>query len=233
MTPRAAAWRLARWLALGLALPGGPVQAGDALSQAEELLFVRAHLSNTASPGVLRYRYASAGSLAPAVEDEVSVRLEPGERDTARKVHVDYLSGQRALALPDIDSAAANPVILFFLERDVREMQRLTGGQASYFRKRVRLALADAAQVRAVTIEHEGKAMPAWEISVRPFDDDPMKSRFAAYADKRYAFTLCEGVPGMVVELRATMADRRAAPADGSARPALMDEAVRFVAAQP
>jgi hypothetical protein len=220
-------------LVLALALTGGTGQAGEELSQAEQLLFVQAHLSNTASPSVLRYRYANAGSLAPAAEDEVSVRLEPADRETTRKVHVDYLSGKRAFALPDVASASANPVILFFLERDVREMQRLTGGQASYFRKRVRLALADAAQVRAVTIEHQGKSMPAWEISVRPFDDDPMKARFAAYADKRYAFTLSEGIPGMVVELRATMADHRPPPADGSARPALMDESVRFVEAQP
>jgi hypothetical protein len=233
MMLRAAKHRHASVMALCLVLTGGLAHAGDALSEAEQLLFTYAHLSNTQSPGVLRYRYANVGSLAPAGEDEVSVRLEPGNRDEVRKVHVDYLSGKRAFALPDVESAIANPVILFFLERDVREMQRLTGGQANYFRKRVRLALADTAQVRAVTIEHEGRVMPAWEISVRPFDDDPMKARFAAYADKRYAFILSEGVPGMVVELRATMADGRPAPPDGSARPALMDESVRFVGAQP
>jgi hypothetical protein len=233
MNLRAAIRWHARIWAVGLALTGMTGQAGDALSEAEQLLFVRAHLSNTASPGVLHYRYANTGSLAPTVEDEVSVRLDPADRDTTRKVHVDYLSGKRALALPDIESASANPVILFFLERDVREMQRLTGGQANYFRKRVRLALADAAQVRAVTIEHQGRTLPAWEISVRPFDDDPLKARFATYADKRYAFTLAEDVPGMVVELRATMADSRAAPPDGSPRPALIDESIRFMGAQP
>jgi hypothetical protein len=210
--------------------PAAP--ADDALSEAEQRLFMDAHLRNTASPSVLRYRYAREGSLGQAVVDEVSVRVEPAASTDARKVHVGYLSGKRAFELPDIDSATANPVIMFFLEHDVREMQRLTGGQSNYFRKRVRLALAETAQVRPVTFEQAGQSIEGWEISVRPFDNDPMKARFEAYADKRYAFTLSDRIPGMVYEMRTVMADRRPPPADGSARPALVDESIRFQGVQ-
>lgn len=205
--------------------------AGEALSQAETLLFTEGHLRNTSASGVLHYRYTRSGSLGAALEDAVDVQLTPAQRPDARNVHVDYLSGASAVVLPDIDSAIANPVILSFLERDVREMHRLAGGQAAYFRKRLRLALAESAQVRAVTVEYAGTSMPASEISIRPFDDDPMRPRFAAYADKRYVFTLCEGIPGMVYELRSTMADRRATTSADAKPPPLIDETLRFIGA--
>jgi hypothetical protein len=222
----------ALWAALTL-LPAAPALADEPISEAEQRLFADAHLRNTASPGLLRYRYARAGSLEPALADEVSLRLEPSAQPDARKVHVEYLSDARALRLPDLEAATSNPLILFFLERDVREMQRLTGGQAAYFRKRVRLALAETAQVRPVTIEHDGRSYDGWEISVRPFDQDPLKPRFERYADKRYAFTLCDRIPGAVYELRTVMTDRRPPGADGAARPALVDESVRFEMAKP
>jgi hypothetical protein len=207
--------------------------AGEALSEAETLLFTAAHLRNTSSSGALHYRYTRTGSLGAALEDTVDVQLAPAQRPDARNVHVDYLTGPNAFALPDVDSASANPVILSFLERDVREMHRMAGGQAAYFRKRLRLALAESAQVRTVTVEYEGTRMPASEISIRPFDDDPMRPRFAAYADKRYVFTLSDGVPGMVYELRSTMADRRPPASDEGMRPPLIDETLRFAGVQP
>ncbi len=116
---------------------------------------------------------------------------------------MDYLTGSRAMSLPDIQSATANPVILFFLERDVREMQRLGGGQAAYFRKRVRLALAEAAQLRPVNCAIRGKTLSRlWRSRLRPYDQDPLQRRFSAYADKTYAFTLSPEIPGMVYEMR-------------------------------
>lgn len=227
------AWRCVSVAAIALALACVASAADDALSEAESLLFTRAHLRNTATRGVLEYRYTRTGSLGPSLDDAVSVRLTPAQRADARGVHVDYLSGASTFSLPDIEAASANPVILSFLERDVREMQRLTGGQAAYFRKRLRLALAESAQVRALDIDHQGTRMPAREISLRPFDDDPMQSRFAAYADKHYVFVLAEDIPGMVYELRATIADRRPAAADGGTRPPLIDETLRFAGAHP
>ena len=76
---------------------------------------------------------------------------------TGKHTHVDFASGTRSLDLPDIDDATANPVILFFLERDVRDMERRTGGKAAYFRKRVRLAFSESAEVQPVQFEFAGR----------------------------------------------------------------------------
>ena len=205
--------------------------ADQPLSEAEQKLFLDAHLGNVQVPATLHYRYTKSGSLEPVlVQDEVSVALAGSA--LAKQAHVDYLTGPRALSLPDIQSATANPVILFFLERDVREMQRLGGGQAAYYRKRVRLALAEAAQLRPVMVQFEGRPVEAVEISVRPYDQDPLQGRFSAYADKTYAFTLSPEIPGMVYEMRTTMFDRKAKAAGLDPVPALIEEVLTFSGTQ-
>jgi hypothetical protein len=206
---------------------GIPGRADESLSEAEQRLFLDAHLANVTTPAALNYRYTKSGSLeAPVAADEVHVNLTAAEG--GKQAHVDYLTGVRAMSLPDLQGVTANPVILYFLEQDVREMQRLSSGKSAYFRKRVRLALAESAQVRPVSVQFDGRAIDAVEITIRPYDQDPMQRRFAAYADKTYSFTLSPEVPGMVYEMRTTMFDPKARAAGKEAPPALIEETLTF-----
>ena len=68
----------------------------------------------------------------------------------------------KAIELPPVDGATANPVTLFYLERDIREMERLTKGKAAYFRKRIRMALYQGAQVRDVRFSYRGQTVPVF-----------------------------------------------------------------------
>ena len=216
---------------LALATLVWPVLAGadPVVSEAEQRLFLDPHLSNAQGATTLRYRYAKTGTLEETYEDQVRVTLTPSSSAVAgRHAHVDYLSGARALTLPDLEAALGNPVILFFLERDVREMQRLTGGQAAYFRKRVRLALADAAQVRPISLDLAGGSVEGVEILVRPYEQDTMRARFPRFADKTYRFILSPQVPGMVVELQSAIA----APGGSGSAP-LMQERLVYAGAEP
>jgi hypothetical protein len=128
--------------------------------------FPRRPSANVAAPVTLNYLYTKSGSLeAPVSADGVHVSLSTAEG--GKQAHVDYLTGSRAMTLPDLQGVVANPVILYFLEQDVREMQRLSSGKSAYFRKRVRLALAESAQTagRATRWAH----IDAVEITVRPY----------------------------------------------------------------
>jgi hypothetical protein len=107
------------------------------------------------------------------------------------------------LALPEIPSAQGNPVILYFLERDVREMSRLTKGQSSYFRKRIRMAVYQSATLQDTRVDFRGKSVPAQRISLAPYLDDPLRERFEKLAAKQYVFTLSPAVPGGVVSILA------------------------------
>jgi hypothetical protein len=114
-----------------------PVRAADPSEfGGRNEVFVDDHLRGVPASTTLDYAYTKRGSLESPVDDRARVIVGPASKGGGRSVKVQYLSGTRALELADIDAANANPVILYFLERDIREMHRLTGGSTSHFRKR-------------------------------------------------------------------------------------------------
>lgn len=217
-------------LALALAaaailLPGAAARAEEPVkdfSAAERALFMTDQFVKLRPPVTLRYRFHRSGSLEPAFDDKVSIALK-AQQGTGRCCDAtgEFLSGERKIELPAVEGAAGNPVTLFFLERDVREMQRLTTGKSAYFRKRIRMAIYQGAQQRAVTLRYRGKAIAGQEFTVTPYSDDPNRPRFEQFANKRYVFTLSDAVPGGVYGIRALVVD---AAKGVDAPPLLADE---------
>jgi ribosomal protein L31E len=151
--------------------------------------------------------------------------VRDGGKKKGRLASADFLSGKSTLKLPEIPNPQGNPVVLYFLERDVREMERITKGKQHFFRKRVRLALADADQVKPVTIHFEGRDIKADEVRVHPYLNDPvMKARAEKYEKKVYIFTLSNQVPGGVYQIRTTVAST-----DEKVDAPLVDETMTFV----
>ena len=196
-----------RLVATGVALAvslAAWAQESSPISPAERRLFVDDHLSSLHAPTTLRYAFVKTGTLEPGRRDELSIVLRPGG-DGRCCVASGGFAGEQEAPLPQIEDAKANPVVLHFLERDVREMRRLTGGQPTYFRKRLRLSLADAATLQDTTVRYRGQTLPAVEVRVTPYADDPMRTRYERFAAKQYVFVLAAGVPGGVVELRSSV----------------------------
>jgi hypothetical protein len=189
------------------------------ISEAEQRLFMDYHLKNVAEASALHYRFSKSGSLEEAFDDEASVEVKKSKSGNGRQCKVSYLSGTNAFKVPDIAEATGNPVILSFLERDIREMQRITKGQANYFRKRVRMALAEAADVKPVTFKFKGTDVRGVEIKLAPFADDPMRARFEKFSNKTYVFTLSDQVPGAVYRLHSVMSDTAQSAGNAKAAP--------------
>jgi hypothetical protein len=199
----------------------------DQFSDAEKRLFVDDQLRSLPSrTATLEYAFSKRGSLEPNVDDTATLRVGAPGTAGARPAHVDFLTDVRRLELPDIDAATANPVILFFLERDVREMHRLTGGSTNYYRKRIRMALAEGAQVQSITTTLGPRSIAGTAIVIEPYRDDPARSRYERFADKTYRFTLSSEVPGTLVEMHSELL----APVkgSGSAPETLISETLRF-----
>lgn len=194
-------------------------------SEAERRLFVDDQLRGLPRTARLEYAYAKRGTLEEKFDDTATLTVGPPAANGARPVHVDFLTGARHLDLPDIDAATGNPVILYFLERDVREMHRLTRGSINYYRKRIRMALAGSAEVGSVTAEVGGRRVSATEIRLAPYLDDPARSRYERFAEKRYRFTLSDDVPGKVVEMAS---DLRESSGSGNGSEPLVAESLRF-----
>jgi len=189
---------------------------GNEPSAAEKALFVEPHLRGLRPPQRLRYRFAhrpAAASVARAAsvptaapfDDEVSLHLSATPGAACCAVRGQFLSGPRELRLPEIGDAEANPVTLYFLEREVRELQRVTGGQAAHFRRRIRLALAQAQAPQPTTLRHGGRDVAGTQIEITPFVDDPQRHRFEKQATMRYRFVLSPAVPGTVWRIEAEL----------------------------
>ena len=215
----------------GAAAPGTPAlgapdapAAGNTPSQAEQLVFLQDHLANTRRPRALRYAYVEESEGAARVTDRAVLTLSAGAGGRCCDVHGDYLSGPLTVNLPDIPAAQANPVLLYFLEGEVRRLQRTTQGQAAHFRRRIRLALADGASVSEGTIRWGEQTVPARTVRVRPFLDDPFRNRFADQAGTEYAFVLSEAVPGGVYQMRATLPGAAASAGARASRTLTLEE---------
>lgn len=199
----------------GTAEPISEAQQG--ISEAEQRTFLDNHLANVTQSETLEYQFKRSGGVDAAFEDHVvmSVRMRGGSE--AKSVDADYLSGDHHVNLPRIDDAHGNPVVMYFLEADVRDMNRRTGGAAGFFRKRIRLALAQAAEIHPVHFEFAGRDVAGTEIRIRPYHGDPLRARLKNFEEKLYVLTLSPQVPGGVYQLRTD------APASDAAAPALED----------
>ena len=201
-------------LAIGalIATLSGAAMAQE-ISQSEKLLFQTNHFDNVKKPVKISYTYQQAAAAPDAFTDEASVEVVQHNADGTASVTAHFLSGTREIPIPPIEHAQGNPVILGFLERDIAEMKRLTGGAIGYFRKRIRLALAAPnIVVKKIDVAYDGRQIAAQEITIHPYADDPLKDRFAKLADKGYVFIISDAVPGSLYRLYTTIPSATATP---------------------
>lgn len=224
MIPKLAIRSLVLVPALYISLTAPAVVADEAISQAETLLFDTDHLQAITRPQSLFYHFKKDGNLEAGFEDDVVLAIRSGPYAGRKQVSTEFLSGDHRKEFPPVEGALGNPVVMYFLERDIQEMQRLTGGNWRYFQKRIRLALADKAQIRSVDFKHDGKQVRGQEVRITPYTDDPQRSRYQQYAEKYYLFVLSDQVPGGVYQIRAVIPDRKL----DSASPELINETLTF-----
>jgi hypothetical protein len=200
-----------------------PASASQPISQAETLLFMTNHLKGAKVPAQFDYTFRRDGTMEAKFDDSVEMDLKAKGKDGSYAT-TRFLTGNRNVKYQPVENPEGNPILLWFLDRDINEMERLTGGKAPYFRKRIRLALADKAEMRPVKFEFAGKEVSGSEIRIAPYLDDPNKAKFGKVStSKYYVFTLSDQVPGGVYQIRAVVPDEGVA--DGKP---LIDETLTF-----
>jgi hypothetical protein len=184
-------------------------------SPAQIALFESDHLAEIRSPATLDYTFRHDGS--EHYEDRVAIVLGKVHDDGSKDVSVEFLSGEHRMEFSPVTRFHGNPLIMYFLEWDVRGMQRATGGSALYFRNRIRAAFVDQAEIADTSITIDRRPEPAKAITLQPYRHDPGIERYAAFREKRYRFVLSPAVPGRIYEIEASL------PADGADAPAIED----------
>lgn len=216
-------------LALAALLPLAATAADEKdFSPAEKLIFMSDQLSTLRLPATLKYSFRKSGTLEEGFEDKVAVAVTAGSDGKCCNGRGDFLTGARKLQLPEVEGATGNPVLMYFLEREVREMQRLTKGSQAHFRKQLRMAIYGGATLREVTLNYRGKDIKGQEVLIAPYLDDPNRPKFEKLAVKEYRFWLSDAVPGGVFGIRS-----RAAGATADAPPLLVEELLADGATAP
>jgi hypothetical protein len=170
---------------------------GAEIAPAERLLFLSTHLKGIQPQTELDYALDRSG---PPAKEKDTVKVLVVSADNAKgDARVTDHAGK--VDVPD-NGLPCNPVILYFLEHDIAEMEQLTGGQRRYFQQRVRLALAAGPAIATVVRDAQGQKVTAKQIVIQPYLDDPNSARFSDYTGKRYTFVFSEAVPGQVLLIR-------------------------------
>jgi hypothetical protein len=205
------------------------------VSPAESLLFETDHLARLKAPAVLVYHFRKVSNVEPGFSDKVQLDLANIKGKPKASLH--FLSGEHKREIPAVDDAHGNPVLLGFLEHDIAEMKRLTGGSTNYFRKRIRMALAETAQVTLQPITYQGKTLRAQAVRIQPYLDDPLHARFEKYVRKTYTFVVSDQVPGGVYQLSTSLGNANpgmpAAGAAAAAAPAIVETLTLVKLAHP
>jgi hypothetical protein len=182
-----------------LAISQGATADEVILSPAQIALFETPHLDNLEPPIRLDYAFRREETDRPVVEDsirlEVRVAAEMGRRDVA----VEFLTGPRAIHYPPANGFRGNPLLLFALDRDARELSAATGGSTVWFRNRIRRAVAEAAELRAGTVVIGGQSLAATNILFTPFAGEPRARRYQAM---QFDLLLCDRIPGRIHSIR-------------------------------
>jgi hypothetical protein len=207
---------------LGGAGEGAEGDARAAMSPAQIALFETPHLASLRPPLRLDYEFRREEEGKEPVADTIRLALRASAGGGCCDVSPEFLTGPRALRYPAAPNFHGNPLLLFALDRDTRELSAATGSTLTWFRNRFRQALATAAAVCPAEIEHEGRRVPATLITLRPYEGEPRAGR---YQHKLYAFTLSEAVPGQVQAIRTDL------PADGGAGAVV--ESISFAGTAP
>ena len=182
------------------------------MSEANRVLFVSDQLANIHRPGILYYRLDSAGTKEQSFTDRVKLIVRSVAPDGTKNIEFDFLSGERHRFVPQITQATGNPILTVFLQRDVVDMQRHTGGSWRYFQRAIKFAFADSAVVKPVKFEFNHKQVAGTEVLIIPYHGDQHIKEMGDYANKRYRFVLSDAVPGGVYRIETVVPTAKDGP---------------------
>lgn len=190
------------FLVYGLLLVNTPLFAADGYSEVNNALFDSPHMQSIKVPGSLNYQYKKTAINEQTKEDTITVNItnisDAGRTDQA----YDFFTGENKRPYQDRKKLSGNSIFMLFLEWDVHELERQTGGSWRHFQRRIRWAMAAGAAKKDVLIAYQGKELKATQYIIQPYANDEKSARYGEHANKYYTFTLSAGIPGTIYEVR-------------------------------
>ena len=161
------------------------------MSSANIALFIDEHLKTITEPSRIYYKFTKESTREDNFIGNVVLNIVKIENDNTKHITFRYLKGRNKVRFPPQIGAKGNPVFMLFFERDARDMQRLTGGNALFFRSRIRHTIA-ATEIKDVELEFQGNKLIGKQISFQPFLETKLKNRVSRYKTKKFVLTMSE-----------------------------------------
>ena len=178
----------------------------DEMSSANVELFVQPHLESINEPSRLFYKFEKKSTREDSFIGNVVLNIVKIDDENRKYITFRYLKERNKVRFPPQVGAKGNPIFMLFFERDARDMQRLTGGNALFFRSRIRHAIA-ATEIKDIEIDFNGKSHPAIEIYFKPFLNTKLKNRISRYKSKEFKVILSKEIPGSIFRIEAFSKD--------------------------
>ena len=176
------------------------------MSSANIALFIDEHLKNITEPSRIYYKFSKESTREDNFVGNVVLNIVKVEDDNTKHITFRYLKGRNKVRFPPQIGAKGNPVFMLFFERDARDMQRLTGGNALFFRSRIRHTIA-ATEIKDVELEFRGNKFVGKQIAFQPFLETKLKNRVSRYKTKKFVLTMSEDIPGFIFKIETYIKD--------------------------
>ncbi len=192
------------------------------LNPAQKLVFYKDHMQGVSAGSRLDYGFKSTTLDADSFSDKVEVKVTKVVAEHKRDLEFNFLNGENHIDFSPAMAYKGNPVLIHFLERDIQQMARNTGGFNGFYRNRIRDSFKQPVEVREVKIPYHDKQVDGTEIVITPFVADPYVDNFKLYENKRYEFVFSDQVPGGIYRIRTQV------PGDDG-KQVLIDEEMTFL----
>ena len=176
------------------------------MSSANIALFIDEHLKTITEPSRIYYKFSKESTREDNFIGNVVLNIVKVDDDNTKHITFRYLKGRNKVRFPPQIGAKGNPVFMLFFERDARDMQRLTGGNALFFRSRIRHTIA-ATEIKDVELEFQGNKFVGKQISFQPFLETKLKNRVSRYKTKKFVLTMSEDIPGFIFKIETYIKD--------------------------
>lgn len=214
-----------------LHLPALSAAEGDAaqFSRAETLLWMTDQLKTIEKPLAITYQFERSGTFEPGFTDTIKFVVQAVKDDGMKAASLEFFSGERRFEVPDSESTNVNPVLRVYLQGDVYEMNRLTDEDGKsrerwrYFQRRIKFALAEAADISDTAVTFDGKEYAAQAVTFRPYANDPKRNLFEKFADKSYTVVVSDELPGYLYRIETVI------PGGAPDAPPLIREVLQLV----
>lgn len=180
------------------------IPEGFEFSEMEQVLWQSPHLENISEPTRLLYQFTKSGTYEEGFEDSVFLEVVKFNEDGTKNTNLEFFTDERKQFVrpENVNNIIGNPVLGIYMQGDVYEMDRYTGGSWRHFMKRLKMSFRDGAKIENISFTHDGKEYTGKKYSVRPYLDDPRRTNYEKFANKIYEFVFSDDIPGKLYQIR-------------------------------